>query len=218
MIKLDNRLKSLVKHVNKNDNIIDIGCDHALLDIYLVSNKIVDSIIISDISKNALEQGISNIKKYNLEDHIKYRCGNGLDVLSSKDLIDTVIISGMGTNNIINILNNKYLKNINKLIIQSNNDYYLLRKEIVKLGFIIKDEEVIESNNKIYLNIIFEKGYKKYTLNELKYGSNNMLNKNIYYEHLIKKYSSILNNNCGDEKYKELTREINYLEKLLNNK
>ena len=67
---IDERLKSLVKYVDKKDNIIDVGCDHALLDIYLVQNNIIDSVIVSDISNNALQQGINNIKKYNFEDRI----------------------------------------------------------------------------------------------------------------------------------------------------
>ena len=46
---LSKRLKSLIKYIDKNDKLIDIGCDHGLIDIYLVKNKIINSIIISDI-------------------------------------------------------------------------------------------------------------------------------------------------------------------------
>jgi len=140
---ISNRLKSLTKYIDSTDKIIDIGCDHALLDIYLIKNNIVDNIMVSDVSENALEQGIENINKYNLNDYIEARCGNGLEVLDSNDIINTVIISGMGTNTILNILNNKYLNNINKLVIQSNKDYDLLRKGIVELGFKISAEEVV---------------------------------------------------------------------------
>ena len=100
---IDERLKSLTKYVNRNNKIIDIGCDHALLDIYLVKNNIVNKVIVSDVSKNALMQGINNINKYNLSDKIYARCGSGLEVLNSNDDIDTVIISGMGSNTIIDI-------------------------------------------------------------------------------------------------------------------
>ena len=88
---IDERLKSLTKYVNRNNKIIDIGCDHALLDIYLVKNNIVNKVIVSDVSKNALMQGINNINKYNLSDKIYARCGNGLEVLNSNDDIDTVV-------------------------------------------------------------------------------------------------------------------------------
>ena len=205
---IDERLKSLVKYVDKKDNIIDVGCDHALLDIYLVQNNITDSVIVSDISNNALQQGINNIKKYNLDDRIDVRCGNGLEVLNNEDDINTIIISGMGTNTILDILNNNYLSKVNKLIIQSNKDYYLLRTEVTKLGFIISKEEVIVVNNKLYINIIFVRGNKKYSLEELKYGTKDMLNKEIYYKYLIDKYNKILNcindNSTKDEIRKEI--------------
>ncbi len=209
---IDERLKSLVKYVDKKDNIIDVGCDHALLDIYLVQNNITDSVIVSDISNNALQQGINNIKKYNLDDRIDVRCGNGLEVLNNEDDINTIIISGMGTNTILDILNNNYLSKVNKLIIQSNKDYYLLRSEVTKLGFIISNEEVIVVNNKLYINIIFVRGNKKYSLNELKYGTKDMLNKEIYYKYLINKYNKILN--CiNDNSFKdELRNEILLIE------
>lgn len=209
---IDERLKSLVKYISKNDRVIDIGCDHALLDIYLIQNNIIDSVIVSDISSNALKQGINNIKKYNLDSRIDARCGNGLEVLNDKDNINTVIISGMGTNTILNILNNQYLNKINKLIIQSNKDYYLLRSEVTKLGFIISNEEVIVVNNKLYINIIFVRGNKNYTIDELKYGTRNMINKEIYYKYLIDKYNKILNCINDNTTKDEIRNEILLIE------
>ena len=196
---LKSRLKSLVKYINKSDLVIDIGCDHALLDIYLVKNNIIDKCIVSDISNNALEQGIENIKKYNLFDLIETRCGNGLEVLTVNDNIDTVIISGMGTSTILNILDNSYLSNIKKLVIQSNNDYYLLRKE------------VIVENNKLYINIVFIRGKKDYSLKELIYGTENMINKKTYYKYLINKKEKILNNITDTKLIKNIKQEIKLL-------
>lgn len=167
---ISNRLKSLVKYVNKDDFIIDIGCDHALLDIYLVKNNVINSIIASDIHASALNAGIENIKKYKLEDKIDARLGDGLKVLTDKDNINTVLISGMGTNTIKSILGENLPSNINKLIIQSNNDHELLRKYITSLGFVITFEEYFVDNKKNYINIVFERGEKKYSSLELKYG------------------------------------------------
>ena len=214
MIKIDERLKSLTKYINNKDKVIDIGCDHALLDIYLIKNKMIDNIIVSDISINALNQGIKNIKKYNLEKNIQTRCGNGLQVLNNNDNINTIIISGMGTNTILNILDNKYITNINKMIIQSNKDYYELRKNVIELGFYISNEEVIVVNEKIYINIVFIRGKKEYSEEELKYGTINMLNKETYYEYLIEKKEAILKNIKDITKKIELNKEIDYLNNL----
>ena len=164
------RLSSLTKFVNYNDKIIDIGCDHALLDIFLVKNDLVKSIIASDVNSQALDSGIKNIENEGLSDKIDARLGDGLNVLTEKDNIDTVIISGMGTNTIMGILNNDYLKNINKLIIQSNNDHTMLRKYVTKLGFFIKSEEYFQDNKKNYINIVFVRGNKKYSKIDLTYG------------------------------------------------
>lgn len=164
------RLSSLTKFVNYNDKIIDIGCDHALLDIFLVKNDLVKSIIASDINVQALNSGIKNIENEGLSDKISARLGDGLNVLTDKDNIDTVIISGMGTNTIMGILNNDHLKDINKLIIQSNNDHTMLRKYVTKLGFYIKSEEYFQDNKKNYINIVFVRGNKKYSKIDLTYG------------------------------------------------
>ncbi len=164
------RLSSLTKFVNYNDKIIDIGCDHALLDIFLVKNDLVKSIIASDINVQALNSGIKNIENEGLSDKISARLGAGLNVLTDKDNIDTVIISGMGTNTIMGILNNDHLKDINKLIIQSNNDHTMLRKYVTKLGFFIKNEEYFQDNKKNYINIVFVRGNKKYSKIDLTYG------------------------------------------------
>ena len=167
---LSKRLLSLTKYIDKTDKLIDIGCDHALLDIYLIKNNIIENMIASDIHENALSAGIKNIKLNRMIDKIDTRLGNGLEVLTNNDNIDTVLISGMGTSTIINILDNPYISNINKLVIQSNNDYPLLRESITSKGYIIKEEEYLIDKNKEYINIVFIKGINKYSKDELQYG------------------------------------------------
>ena len=167
---ISNRLKSLSKYFDSGDKVIDVGCDHALLDIYLIQNNIINNIIVSDIHEGAIKQGIDNIKLNKLDEKIDARLGDGLKVLSEKDDVDTILISGMGTSTILSILNNDYLNRIKKLVIQSNNDHELLRKEVIKLGFKIDKEELIEDNNKTYINIVFIRGEEKYNKDEIKYG------------------------------------------------
>lgn len=170
MRMLSNRLMSLVKYIDDDDNIIDIGCDHALLDIYLIQNHIVPNMIASDIHKQALEQGKKNIKAAKISKKIDLRLGNGLEVLKNTDKVNTILISGMGTKTILDILASPHLKKIDKLVIQSNNNHFELREGIINLGYYIKDEEYFVDNDKNYINIVFEKGYKKYTKAEIKYG------------------------------------------------
>ena len=213
---LSKRLESLIKYIDKIDKLIDIGCDHGLIDIYLVKNKIINSVIISDIHEGALKAGKENVTKHHLEKQIDARLGNGLEVLKQDEVIDTVLISGMGTSTILKILNNNYLKNINKLILQSNNNHEELRKEVVKLGFIITDEEYFIDNKKNYINIVFKRGNQKYKRDELRYGPILIKNKaylNFELENCLK-----IKNLIKNPKLKQkisLNHEINKIKKYI---
>ena len=172
MIKLSKRLEAISSLVPINSNVIDIGCDHALLDIYLYQNKISKSIIASDINENALNGAKYNIGKNKLDNIIETRLGNGLDILREDDNADTIIISGMGAHTAVGILKNNQqkLKKINTIIIQSNTKLEFLRKELTKLKYMINDEIMVEDNKKMYTIIRFAKGNKKYTKKELYFG------------------------------------------------
>ena len=172
MIKLSKRLEAISSLIPNNSKIIDIGCDHGLLDIYLFQKKISKNIIASDINENALNNAKENIKKNKLENFIETRLGNGLDTLKEIDDIDTVIISGMGAHTVVGILKNNLhkLTKINTIVIQSNTKIEFLRKEVTKLNYLIEDELLIEDNKKIYTIIKFIKGKKKYSKKELFFG------------------------------------------------
>ena len=172
MIKISKRLEAISGLIPNNSKIIDIGCDHGLLDIYLYQKKISKNIIASDINENALNNAKENIKKNKLENFIETRLGNGLDCLNKEDDIDTIIISGMGAHTVVGILRNNLhkLTKINTIVIQSNTKIEFLRKEVTKLNYLIEDELLIEDNKKIYTIIKFTKGKKKYTKKELFFG------------------------------------------------
>lgn len=172
MIKISKRLEIISSLIAKNSRIMDIGCDHGLLDIYVYQKKISNYIIASDVNESALNNAKENIKKYNLDKIIETRLGNGLDTLKNTDNIDTIVISGMGAHTIIGILKNNInkLQKINTLIIQSNTKIDFLRKEVIKLNYFIDDEKLVEDNKKIYTIIKFVRGKKRYTKKELYFG------------------------------------------------
>lgn len=162
MIKLSKRLLGISKFISKDDVVLDIGCDHALLDIYL-SNKYSKVYYASDIRESALDMARSNIKKYSAN-KVVLKCGNGLDVIDQNMNVNTIIISGMGYLSIIGILKNiKYLNNIDKLVIQSNSNPEIVRKFILKNGFYIEEETLILDKNIYYVISSFRRGKKRYS-------------------------------------------------------
>ena len=55
-MKINARLKTIGDLVEKDSICLDVGCDHALLDIYLVHRKSNIKTIASDIAQGPLEQ------------------------------------------------------------------------------------------------------------------------------------------------------------------
>lgn len=207
MIKLSKRLLSIANLVNDNSKVVDIGCDHGLVSIYLAMNKQNISIIASDINQNALDNAIKNINKYYLEDKIKVCLSNGLDNIN--DEIDTIIISGMGGHTIVDILTNNQekLNTVNNIIIQSNNDIEYVRRKIVKLGYYISKEELILDKNIYYTVILFTKGKKKYTNKEYYFGPILLKeNSKIFIERKNKEYTKLVNIKNNIPKRKLLIR------------
>lgn len=182
---LNNKLKAISKLVKKEDIVIDIGCDHAYLAIYLKENNLCKEVYASDISANVLKIAKENIQKS--KTNIKTYLSDGFKDIDNKE-INTAIISGMGTSTILGIVRTAP-NNINKYIISSNNDHELLRKSMLKKGFYVKDEVVIKDKDKYYPIMLFNKEKQKETKLTLKYGKSN--NKE-YFKHLLNKEENIL--------------------------
>jgi len=180
MIKLSKRLEVISSLIPNGVNIVDIGCDHGFLSIYLSQSKKVNKVIAADINENALRNAAANIKKYQLTDLIETRLGDGLDVINESDHINSIVIAGMGEHTIIGMLhkNKSKLANIHSLVIQSNTRIEFLRREVVKLGYMITDEALVLDGKKIYTIIKFEKGKKHYSNKEYYFGPILLKNKN----------------------------------------
>ena len=195
----------LSAHLNFNDKIIDIGCDHALLDIYLGLKYPSMRIVASDIEVGPLNIAKNNIIKYHLENQITLRLGNGLEALD--DSIDTIVISGMGTRTILNILDDiDNYPSIKKIILSPNNDFELLRKNICQLNLKIISEEMVCEKGKYYLIIELNKGYEEVDNFFGKLNLNNQIVKN-YYTSLYEKNTIILRNKLTDAVRKKLLIE-----------
>lgn len=169
-MKINSRLKTIGDLVEKDSICLDVGCDHALLDIYLVKQKKNIKAIASDIADGPIEAAKNNIKREKLEGIIEIRQGDGLSTYTND--INTIIISGMGGRNIIGICKYKkdVLKKVNTFIVSPNNYQEDVKKYFTKNGFYIENEEFVRDNRFIYQIIIFKKGKRKYTKKDYFFG------------------------------------------------
>jgi tRNA (adenine22-N1)-methyltransferase len=168
---LSKRLFEISKYVENGSMVADIGCDHALLSIFLVEEQIAAHCIASDINQGPINNAKSNIAQKNLNHLITTRLGPGLETIK-KGEANVCIISGMGGTLIKDILNqsNELFLSFDVVITQANNANYQLRKFMSESGFIIEDESLVEENEIIYEVIKFSKGNLLYSDIELKYG------------------------------------------------
>ena len=169
-MKINDRLKKIGDLVEANSFCLDVGCDHAFLDIYLVQRGENIKAIASDVKEGPLNHARENINKYHLEDKIECRLGNGLDTYS--DYVDTIIISGLGGRSMIGIFKShlEVLKKVNTIILSPNNYQEDVKRFLCKHHFYLSNEELVKEGKFIYQILVFSRGKRKYSRKEYFFG------------------------------------------------
>ena len=206
-----NRLKCISSYISDNEKVLDVGCDQALLSKLLARRGVYS--IASDIKANI----IINAKK-NLSDlekkYITFTLSDGVPEGVNQTI--TLVLSGMGTHTILDILKNSKVF-FNKIITISNNNHDILRSEMIKLGYYIKEEEIIKDKSKYYNLIVFDRIKREYSKEELLVGYNHknkvlLKEKN---EYLINKYNKILNKTNNEKLINIVNILVNYKYKII---
>ena len=185
---LSKRLLALASLVEPSKKVFDIGCDHGLLSIYLAKDN-NNTVIASDITQFSVNTAIENVKKAKVSSKVKVIKTDGLNNLKIKS-DDIIILAGMGTHTIINILNSNITKLSDTIIIQSNNSHNVLRKKMHKLGYYI-DNEMAIVDGKYYLLVKFKKGKKRYKMIDYILGPIIRKNDKIYVKSILNRYQKL---------------------------
>ena len=223
-MKINQRLKKIGDLVEANSFCLDVGCDHAFLDIYLVERNDNIRAIASDVKEGPLNQARKNIKKYHLEDKIECRLGDGLDTYS--DDVDTIIISGMGGRGMIGIFKNhlEVLKKVDTIILSPNNYQIDVKKFLCKHHFYLSNEELVKEGKFIYQILVFSKGKRKYTKKDYFFGPVLLKKKGSlfeeYYKRELKSREILLQILPKNYRWKKFLtrREIKMIKEEINNK
>ena len=220
-MKINNRLKTIGDLVPLSSYPLDIGCDHALLSIYLVKERGLCKVVASDNKSGPLKKAKENVKYYKVKEKVELIKAEGLD--SYKEGINTITISGMGGLTINKILddNRKCLKNVDTLILSPNNYSLAVKRKMIKLGYHIDNEVLVKDNKIIYEILVFKKGRKYYSYKKLFLGpilslKNDSLTKE-YYQSILTTKKSLLKvlPKSFRNKIVVTKKEIKYLEEML---
>lgn len=200
-MKLSPRLQAIADFVPQNSVVADIGTDHGYIPRYLIEENISKMVIATDVSQGSLDKTIKYINESIFDNVITARLGDGLDVIKPFE-VDTVVIAGMGGLLIRDILskNRKVTNSINNFILQPMVASKELREYLLKNGYTIVDEELVNEEDKYY-EIIFAKAGKE------------LIEKEIYFQiskRLIDKKHPLLKEliNTRIESTKNILREL----------
>jgi len=144
------------KNINQKI-LIDLGCDHGLLSIYLYKYYFFKKIYGLDQSKTAIANALKNKKKYLPElknDNLHFLVADGLKWLQNNTniLIDYIIVAGLGTHFALNLLKLK-LDNVKCYVFCLNTDISKIRSSLKKYHLFLKEEAIVKIKNHYYFFI-----------------------------------------------------------------
>ncbi|MEG0875492.1 MAG: class I SAM-dependent methyltransferase [Clostridiales bacterium] len=158
-MKLAKRLTTVASLIPPHAGVGDIGADRGELSYYLLENSIIDNIILSDISMNALNRAEALFKDTPYFSKVDFRLGSGLTVLEPHE-VEYVVLAGMGGQSIVNIFEEcpKIAASLKGMIVQAMGNTKAVRRYLASHNFAITAEEMILEDGHYYTIIKAERG------------------------------------------------------------
>ncbi|WP_339228144.1 tRNA (adenine(22)-N(1))-methyltransferase TrmK [Oceanobacillus sp. FSL K6-2867] len=155
-LKLSERLKKVSSFLPEGAYFADIGSDHAYLPCYVCLRDQKAKAVAGEVNIGPFNSAKSTVDAYQLSNRIDVRLGNGLEVLNGDTDINQVVIAGMGGSLIRTILEEgkSKLSNVERIIAQPNVDERNVRRWLLREGFTVTDETILEENGHRYEIIV----------------------------------------------------------------
>ncbi len=167
------RQKIIFSAIPKADVFADVGCDHGYIAKSMIVNNKCNKVIVSDVSAKCLSKAENLLK----EEIALGKClAFVTDGLKGLPIADTVLIAGMGGQEIISILSSAPYKPKN-LVLQPMKNTPLCRKFVVNNGYKIVKDYVFFSSGVFYDLLILEQGIDSLTDQEVEFGRTNLIDK-----------------------------------------
>jgi len=154
-----NRLELVLSLINDSKGLADVGTDHGFIPIELAKSGYTGNLIGTDINRGPLNNAIMSAKKCGFENKIEFLLCDGLELVN-KELIDTIVICGMGGDTIAGILDRSYWCAAEgfKLVLQPMSHQNVLRYWLINNEFNITSDYVVNEGDKVYQVITAEYG------------------------------------------------------------
>ena len=187
LIKLSGRLLAIAQLVPAFGSVADVGTDHGYIPVWLAQNGHEGMLFATDIKKAPLEHAKQTAIEYEQENNIAFHLCDGLEALEGSEL-STVIIAGMGGENISEILSAAPWVKDNKalLILQPMSKASILREWLFENGFRVLSEQLVD-DGKIYEIMTAQAGEdERYSPAELQIGHKKLISADPLFEKQLK--------------------------------
>lgn len=167
-IELSKRLRMVSNYIpNTTNKFADIGTDHAYLPCYICSVNPKICAIAGEVNQGPFDAAVKQVEKYQLQQRIEVRLGNGLEVINPGE-VDCITIAGMGGPLISTILQEGKgkLSGVERLVLQPNIHAISIREFAVENQFKIVAEQIFQEDGYIYELLVLEPSEKPISLTE----------------------------------------------------
>ena len=156
MINLTKRLYAVANFAKDGKVIADIGTDHGYIPVYLIQLGTAQKIIASDIGEGPLNRAVASAREYGVEDRIVFSRADGLSGVDRD--VDTIIIAGMGGDNIISILDrDRWSLEGPHLVLQPQSRVQKLVLWLYSHGCYVDDAVLVRDFSRMYIVLSVKK-------------------------------------------------------------
>lgn len=150
-VSLSRRMQAVADMVTPGSRVVDVGCDHGYVSIYLVQNQRAEHVLAMDIHEGPLLRASRHVEEAKLQSYITLRLSDGLCEFTMGEA-DTLICAGMGGRLMQRILEREPEKtdSIKELILQPQSEISSFRRFLSDKGYSITGENMILEEGKFY--------------------------------------------------------------------
>lgn len=150
-VSLSRRMQAVADMVTPGSRVVDVGCDHGYVSIYLVQCQKAEHVLAMDINEGPLFRAAQHVEEAKLRSYITLRLSDGLCEFTEGEA-DTLICAGMGGRLMQRILEKEPDKtgSLKELILQPQSEIPLFRRFLVDRGYSIVAENMILEEGKFY--------------------------------------------------------------------
>lgn len=214
------RITQLCSFLQPCKTFADVACDHGYCAEYMLKNNLCNSAVISDISEKSLSKAQTLLSAYVENGRCRAVCCDGLEGIGESvgEIVDEVLIAGIGGEEIVKILKNSFIPK--SFVFQPMKNAEELRAYLILKECEITVDDIFTDGRNYYFIIKGKRTgqTKNYHQAQLKYGADS-LNNPVFYEYLkgeLLKKKSYLTRTMSEESRFFLEADVAFMEGVLN--